>query len=97
MGQRITLVQHDSDGTMVSKTYHDIKCLEDGWVYGAMKGSAPVQGHYRAHVLDALPLGMKPCSHCVRKGWLQASAVTQTPAPAATRSGVRRFLSSRST
>lgn len=47
MGDRIVLVEHGDEGEIIGTVYHNISCLEDGWVNGAMHGKAPIQGHDR--------------------------------------------------
>ena len=64
VGDRIVLVEYDEDGKRTGSVYHNIACLETGWVYGAMNGRAPIKGHYRAVVFGAATQGLHPCTHC---------------------------------
>jgi hypothetical protein len=64
VGDRMVLVEHDDDGKIIGTVYHNITCLESGWVNGAMHGKAPIHGHYRAMFLDVMPSRLKACSHC---------------------------------
>jgi hypothetical protein len=64
MADRVVLVQYDNHGEMIGTVYHNISCLESGWVNGAMHGRAPIQGHFRATLFGRLPPTLKPCSYC---------------------------------